>query len=76
MPSSQPPLKPARCPYCSKEFEYASVSAHKSFPFCSSRCRDIDLGKWFMGLYAVPGPEGLGLGEDGEELAPDRDATA
>ncbi len=24
-------------------------------PFCSKRCADIDLGKWFSGAYAVPG---------------------
>lgn len=25
-------------------------------PFCSKRCADIDLGRWFSGRYAVPGP--------------------
>jgi endogenous inhibitor of DNA gyrase (YacG/DUF329 family) len=24
-------------------------------PFCSKRCADADLGKWFSGAYAVPG---------------------
>jgi len=30
-------------------------------PFCSKRCADIDLGKWFNGAYALPSqdPEGL-----------------
>ena len=27
-----------------------------SFPFCSPRCRAVDLGKWFTGSYRVPGP--------------------
>lgn len=25
-------------------------------PFCSRRCADIDLGRWFSGQYRVPGP--------------------
>ena len=24
-------------------------------PFCSKRCADIDLGRWFSGKYAIPG---------------------
>ena len=23
-------------------------------PFCSKRCADIDLGRWFQGAYAIP----------------------
>ncbi len=73
--STEPPPKRARCPYCAKEFAYTTVAKHKSFPFCSARCRDIDLGKWFMGSYVVPGAEGSAyVGED-DEMSPDRDAT-
>ena len=25
-------------------------------PFCSPRCADVDLGRWFSGSYVVPGP--------------------
>jgi len=25
-------------------------------PFCSERCRLIDLGRWVDGSYAIPGP--------------------
>lgn len=70
-----PPIKRVRCPYCSKEFTYTSVAAHKSFPFCSERCRDIDLGKWFMGAYAVPGDEGSEHDPENDAISPDRDAT-
>lgn len=24
-------------------------------PFCSRRCADVDLGRWFKGSYAIPG---------------------
>jgi hypothetical protein len=36
------------CPICGKE----TVKAYR--PFCSKRCADVDLGKWFSGEYAVP----------------------
>jgi uncharacterized protein len=26
-------------------------------PFCSARCRDVDLGRWFAASYAVPAVE-------------------
>ena len=41
-------LKPVKCPICG---EMASNAAR---PFCSSRCADIDLGRWFQGKYAIP----------------------
>ena len=28
----------------------------EDFPFCSDRCRKIDLGKWAMGLYKISSP--------------------
>ena len=37
------------CPICRKPRE----EAYK--PFCSKRCADIDLGRWFSGRYAIPG---------------------
>lgn len=46
-----------RCPVCQTEFEKSSSSA---LPFCSSRCRTIDLGRWLgesYGLPVVPDPE-------------------
>ncbi len=42
------PEAPPPCPICGKP----PVPAHR--PFCSRRCRDIDLGRWFSGAYAVP----------------------
>ena len=58
-----------KCPICGKP----AVEASK--PFCSERCRDVDLGKWLMGAYVVPGADGSAyLGED-DEMSPDIDAT-
>ncbi len=44
-----------RCPICSKSYAIASVDALPSFPFCTERCRLIDLGRWIDGKYAIPG---------------------
>jgi endogenous inhibitor of DNA gyrase (YacG/DUF329 family) len=46
------------CPICSKP---ADPSAK---PFCSARCAQIDLGRWFGGQYAVPGRDGEALDTD------------
>lgn len=43
--------KTPRCPQCGKPRQ-------KDFrPFCSRRCRDLDLGKWLDGSYAIPAEE-------------------
>ncbi len=51
MSSSPPEAKPLRCPICRK----AAVEAYR--PFCSKRCANIDLARWFTGGYAVAGRE-------------------
>ncbi len=56
---------PSSCPICSKP------SAAATAPFCSVRCRQVDLNRWFTGAYAVPAvelddvdEEALGEGSD------------
>ncbi len=44
-----------KCPLCGKAFEADSLGAWPSFPFCSERCRLVDLGRWIDGAYAIPG---------------------
>jgi endogenous inhibitor of DNA gyrase (YacG/DUF329 family) len=41
-----------RCPICRKEVAFDSSDA----PFCSDRCRTIDLGKWASGDYRISSP--------------------
>ena len=48
-----------RCPLCGKP----RVQRYR--PFCSARCRDVDLGRWFDAAYAVPAVE-PGYDEDEE----------
>jgi uncharacterized protein len=41
-----------RCPICRKPV----ARADEEFPFCSARCRTIDLGRWASGAYVIPSP--------------------
>jgi uncharacterized protein len=43
-----------RCPICGKGFEIDQLADFPSFPFCSDRCKLIDLGRWIDGAYAIP----------------------
>jgi len=45
----KPKPEPKPCPICGKPAEAATR------PFCSPRCRDVDLNRWFSGSYVVPG---------------------
>lgn len=40
------------CPHCGKSVEWTKTSAWR--PFCSERCRLIDLGAWATERYRVP----------------------
>ena len=59
-----------RCPICKKAYEIGELSELKTFPFCSDRCRLVDLGRWIDGAYAIPGPE-VSQGEPSEDEADD-----
>ena len=47
--------KPAmvNCPTCDKPVEWSDASEWK--PFCSERCKLIDLGAWADESYSIPG---------------------
>jgi hypothetical protein len=40
-----------RCPVCNRSFETETAAA---MPFCSDRCRKVDLGRWLDERYSVP----------------------
>ncbi|MEM8883480.1 MAG: DNA gyrase inhibitor YacG [Planctomycetota bacterium] len=44
----------ARCPHCRKTVETAADRRPKDYPFCSERCRLLDLHKWLNGDYSIP----------------------
>ena len=60
-----------RCPICKRPVHDPTRGdeSSKYFPFCSERCKLIDLGRWLDGKYQIPvtGPE---------EDASDDDTTA
>ena len=47
-----------KCPICKKP---ASLNREKNryLPFCSERCRTIDLGAWLDGKYVIESDEPL-----------------
>ena len=55
---NHPALRSAPCPICGKP----ATPGHR--PFCSGRCRNIDLGRWLKGSYRIES-------DDGPDEAPD-----
>ncbi|KXK06552.1 MAG: putative zinc-binding family protein [Acidobacteria bacterium OLB17] len=50
-------MRKIKCPKCGKETQFAG---NEFRPFCSERCKLLDLGAWADGEYAVPAdPESL-----------------
>jgi len=60
------------CPNCGKMVEWSPAAKWR--PFCSERCRLIDLGQWFSEEHAIPGEaaEDFGAG-DGQSHDDGRD---
>ena len=54
-----------KCPHCKTEFNYYDSSSR---PFCSKRCKLIDLGQWLSEDYTVAGRDNSVYIEDGEQL--------
>jgi len=52
----------ALCPICRK-----AEADPKYRPFCSRRCSDVDLQRWFSGVYALPGEPVEASGEEDEK---------
>lgn len=52
-----------RCPICKKTV----AATDPEFPFCSERCRTIDLGKWASGQYVISSP----IRDTEDEFLPD-----
>ncbi|MCE2950650.1 MAG: DNA gyrase inhibitor YacG [Alphaproteobacteria bacterium] len=48
MSTFQAPSSNDLCPLCHK------TTDHHFRPFCSKRCKEVDLGRWFQETYRVP----------------------
>lgn len=47
------------CPNCKKTLFYQSTKDLPSFPFCSERCKLIDLGDWLDEKHRIEEPISL-----------------
>lgn len=54
-----------RCPQCGTYIEYRPENPFR--PFCSDRCKLIDLGAWAEERYAITGNTSLGGAAGGNE---------
>ncbi len=63
---SYPPGK--SCPICGKP------TAERFRPFCSGRCKDVDLNRWFKGAYAIPAVEADDPSDAQERDVPHRES--
>jgi endogenous inhibitor of DNA gyrase (YacG/DUF329 family) len=50
-----------KCPTCKRPVEWSPESAYR--PFCSDRCRLIDLGAWFGEQHRIPDESANASGE-------------
>ena len=63
------------CPTCRRTVETGETAQeNQAFPFCSRRCKLVDLGNWLSGRYVVASPPGE-LGESLEGLTEDEPDT-
>ncbi|HWG19361.1 MAG TPA: DNA gyrase inhibitor YacG [Terracidiphilus sp.] len=76
MAAKKKSAKILRCPTCGMLVQ----ANDEDFPFCSDRCRKIDLGKWAMGVYKISSPvldpevlEDLGGLSGGQDRDSDRE---
>jgi endogenous inhibitor of DNA gyrase (YacG/DUF329 family) len=62
-----------RCPVCHRDFD---KDASPALPFCSERCRTIDLGRWLGESYGLPVPPNPDADEvpDESDLSNGRDS--
>lgn len=61
-----------KCPLCKKPIEW---EGNEFRPFCSERCKTLDLGAWASEEYAVPSDEPPNFEETPPDLLnPDGDA--
>ncbi|MBL8265006.1 DNA gyrase inhibitor YacG [Steroidobacter sp.] len=59
-----------RCPTCDRPVEWTEAFPWR--PFCSERCKLIDLGAWAAEKHAIPGEvaetdDGLQRGREGDD---------
>lgn len=66
---AEPSYPSKSCPICGKP------AAERFRPFCSGRCKDVDLNRWFSGTYAIPAVESA-EDSDGQNETRDREGMS
>ena len=49
-------MKTIRCPICDQAMDNQGPKEWPEWPFCSKRCRLVDLGRWLSGTYRIETP--------------------
>lgn len=49
-------MKKVRCPICDKALDVQGPKEWPDWPFCSKRCKLVDLGRWLGGQYKIETP--------------------
>lgn len=55
------------CPVCARKVSWTSACPHR--PFCSERCKLIDLGAWASNTYRVAGESSDAITEEQQQQA-------
>lgn len=53
---TKPATRTRKCPTCGKAFRFRTIADWPSYPFCTDRCKTIDLGAWLSEEYKVVEP--------------------
>lgn len=69
------PVRLVKCPACGKAVAWDTGNRFR--PFCSERCKQIDLGAWASEAYRVPSapPDSEDIAESSPSSAPDHRHT-
>ena len=57
----------ARCPICDKPLHTVTLANESYRPFCSKKCRTVDLGRWLGEAYRIPDDGAAALTDDGDD---------
>ena len=66
----KPEISNNRCPSCRKKV--VETTLRTLLPFCSQRCKMVDLGKWFNEEFSIPAADTL---EDDEQFSGSQENT-
>jgi len=68
-----PMVRVVKCPACGKEVRWTPENRFR--PFCSARCRQIDLGAWAAEKYRIDGADDELRTRDAAQVDPSSDKT-